>query len=169
MAPLMSPDYTLNDIDVVDLSTPASATGHASGVIPGSRGAADPVPESCAVILQYKIARRYRGGHPRGYWPLGDAAALSSLNTWSAPFQALCIGGWQTFQTHIIADYAVDAGDVARQVNVSAFHGFSNVLFPSGRMHVRATPRPVPLVDDVVAIGVNPKIGTQRRRLLQSG
>jgi len=119
-----------------------------------------------SVIIQFKIARRYRGGHPRIYLPGLRASDVSNLNQIN-PTQANNIKtAWQTFITAAMGACPA-AASPASHVNVSYFHGFTNVTFPSGRVHAVPTPRGAPQIDAVSSYGINPVVGMQRRRIAQ--
>jgi len=45
------------------------------------------MPASAAVCVTWKIGKRYRGGHPRTYFPPpGDVAMTASVNSWDQDF-----------------------------------------------------------------------------------
>src|SRR5580693_785530 len=43
---------------------------------------------SACVLATYQISRRYRGGHPRTYFPFGDAALQEDPQSWDEAFVA---------------------------------------------------------------------------------
>jgi hypothetical protein len=157
----------LTRVVLTDLSTSSSPQaekdGNTVGVDSGNvLGAAD------AMILRFKINRRYRGGKPRMYIGGQTQGSLISTQSWSASAQAALLAAWAVFKAAVIAGAPAPVG-VVKQVNVSYFQGFTNVTFPSGRT------RPVPklrvggpIVDDIVATSTNPRVASQRRRNLQS-
>jgi hypothetical protein len=72
-----------------------------------------------------------------------------------------------SFNSTIITSPPAGMG-VMLPVNVSYFQGFHNFTFPSGRVKAIPTVRPVPVVDLINNFSVNPHVGSQRRRNLQS-
>lgn len=159
---LMHPDNQLVEVTAEDLTNNTSAVGFWSGTIAGSRSG-HTLPGGACVVASYKIPRRYRGGHPRGYWPLLSAEDLDGPNVWGASV----IAGTQTdlnqFFTDVVAEGWTGAGTLSH-LNVSYFQGFTNVTFPSGRIRPVPTRRGTPVTDTVSTVAVNPHVGSQRRR-----
>lgn len=157
---------TLTQLQGTDLSTSASP----QVVVAASRvgvGNAPFLPNGAAVVLKFKTARRYRGGHPRFYAcgigsvsvTNGDQIVASSVTQFAnamSAFIAACV----------LAPPA--AVGTLIHVNVSFFAGFTNRTFASGRIHPIATPRVTPLVDAVIGYSCNPRVASQRRRNQQS-
>lgn len=160
---LLSNNITQNQVVATDLGTSTGLVGISGTPHIGSRtGAGNPV-QVCALI-DYKIARRYRGGKPRGYWPYGISSDVVTENTWSASFQS-------TLNTQFGAAIASMTGsstgvNITQHVNVSYYSGFTTYTGSGGRPKTRATLRATPLVDPVVTHDVNPFLGTQRRRVV---
>jgi hypothetical protein len=125
------------------------------------------VSAGTAAVVRHKIARRYRGGHPRSYFTGFGIANQVTPNTWSAGFITSFTGFFNTFTGHVATHAPVAVGAVTF-VNVSYFSGFTNHTFPSGRIKPVPTLRVTPIVDPVLSITVNPKLASQRRRDLQS-
>jgi len=155
---------TLGRVHAIDLTSATAAEGDDLGARVGTNTSA-PNPIDVAQVISYEIARRYRGGHPRGYWPFGSSDALSNPQRWEATYLA-------SVQTNIEALFVALAGEVwsgggtLQHVNVSYFHGFTVVTDPiTGRARNVPTVRGTPLVDAVTAYVARAHIGTQRRRL----
>ena len=47
---------------------------------------AAPLPSSAAFLVNYNSSFRYRGGHPRTYYILGDTASILNSQTWATAF-----------------------------------------------------------------------------------
>ena len=157
-------DYNLIRVECTDLTTPTSAIGLWAGSVPGTATGV-PVPADAAVVLSYTVARRYRGGHPRGYWLLGIGVDLADPQHWTSDFIAAQQEAFDAFFTSVLGAGWSGAGTLAH-VNVSYFKGFTVVTSPiSGRARNVPTPRATPVVDPVVATVARLRIGTQRRRL----
>ena len=88
LAAEMHEDLSLIRVEATDLSSLTGATGLDTSTDPGT-ASGDPVPLSAAVVSSYVISRRYRGGHPRGYWPLGAGAVLTNPQRWDAGFTVI--------------------------------------------------------------------------------
>ncbi len=154
-------DYTGSDAE--DLSSPTGAVGISGNGYTGSRSGTGPGVATCFVIKK-KIARRYRGGHPRLYLVCGTVADFSDINTWGTAFGASVVAGWAA----VIADLQAvpwSGGGTLDDVNVSYFEGFTNVTRPSGRMDSVPKLRVGgPVVDPITAYTANLQMGSQRRR-----
>ncbi len=156
--------YTLGRVHAIDLS---SATGAEGDDATSSAGTATdpPLTSDVAAVLSYEIARRYRGGHPRGYWPLGQSSNLSTPQTWTDAFVSGIQGDFTDFMTNVLS-HAWSGGGPLGHVNVSYFSGFTVVTSPTThRARNVPTVRATPLVDAVSGAIMRKHIGTQRRRL----
>jgi hypothetical protein len=160
-------DVTLTNVEGTDLSSDTAAQGQSGVSYDGTRAGDTLTADSC-FLGAYEIARRYRGGHPRGYWPFGVQVDLASPQEWGSAhvttftdaltgmFAAIAAAGWS------------GAGTIA-QVNVSYHSGFTVVTSPTtGRARNVPTVRAVPLVDDVVTVLGRARVASQRRRLGRS-
>jgi hypothetical protein len=151
-------------VDAIDLSSPTSAEGFAVTSIAGTATGA-PNPIDTALVVSYEIARRYRGGHPRGYWPLLTADQLLNPQRWTDAAIAGMTTDLGNFFTGVLGLGWSGAGTLS-QVNVSYFHGFTVVTSPTtGRARNVPTVRATPIVDGVTAFIPRLRVGTQRRRL----
>lgn len=155
---------SLIEVELIDLSSATAAQGTDATEVPGT-ATDDPVPLDAAVVSSYQIARRYRGGHPRGYWPLGQATNLQTPQTWTSAFIAALHTSLNTFFTNVRTGGPGGSGTITH-VNVSYFAGFTVVTDPvTGRARNVPTVRATPVVDEVTSRIERIRIGTQRRRL----
>lgn len=160
----LNENLSLIEVEMIDLSSPTAAQGTDATAVPGT-ATDDPVPVSAAVISSYQISRRYRGGHPRGYWPLGQSTNLETPQTWTAAFIAACHSVLSDFFTDVRSNGPSGAGTVDH-VNVSYFQGFTVITDPvTGRARNVPNVRGVPVVDVVSSRVERIRVGTQRRRL----
>lgn len=155
---------TLERVDIVDLSSATAAQGSATagtaGTLSGSSLTAD-----TSFVSNYEINRRYRGGHPRGYWPLGVESALISPQLWDPTAVAAWAGDISAFFGANMTHGWAGAGTL-EHFNISAFNGFVAVENPiTHRYRNIPTPRPIPLQDPVIDIVGRQRVGSQRRRL----
>lgn len=149
IAPLLSTDISLTAVTAEDLTSSTSAVGSASGSLPGLSGGNILAASTC-VLAKHLISRRYRGGHPRTYFPPSDQTHLATPNSWTTSW----ISNWQTNVAAFFADIASlmpSASAPWIHVNVSYFSG--------GAMRV------TPVVDPITGSVVETKVATQRRRI----
>jgi hypothetical protein len=167
VAPITSNTVTLANVYATDLSSPLGYAGESPAGIGGGLTGLPLSADACGVIA-YEIGRRYRGGHPRGYWPVGDALYLSEPQTWSDTFVGLMFDAFSGFFSELLADPWTGAGTLT-QVNVSYYQGFQVITNPiTGRARNVPTVREVPQVDQVLTLTARARVGSQRRRLGKS-
>jgi hypothetical protein len=160
---LMDSGSALEEISSVDLSSASGAVDIFPDVIGGTRGSAVIGASSC-LVSSYQIARRYRGGHPRGYWPFGIQTDLSDRNTWKGTFTTAALTGLNAFFAAVVAGGWGAAGTLTH-VNVAYYQGFTVITNPiTGRARNVPNLRGTPLVDTVLAITPRASVGSQRRR-----
>jgi len=154
---------TLKEVDVLDIASYAGASGQWTGAIVGTlAGTAQPI--QCAYNVEYGIARRYRGGKPRGYWPLGDDSTIQDQSHWTNAFNTSVQNDVGAFFADLAALSVGSMGTLAH-VNLSYYHGFHNVTNTSGR--TRAAPlyrSPNAIHDNVLSYIARTLISSQRRR-----
>lgn len=166
IAPLLNANHALSSITGTDLTTPSSPQAINSTARAGTNAAAA-MAAGVALVVKFKINRRYRGGHPRFYFTGLAQSQMSTAVLWSAATITSFGQGFANFiNGGLLAPPA--AMGVVTHVSVSFFAGFTNKTFPSGRTRPVATVRGTPVVDAVQSYNVNPKIASQRRRNLQS-
>lgn len=165
LAALMGPQIGLVEITVTDLTSDTSAEGSWTGSIPGTRSG-EIVDLDTAVLQNFTIARRYRGGKPRTYWPFGCSADLNSdRNTWTSGYLSAHASGWAAFLAAVLA---ITGGGctITNHVNVSYYSGFASVENPvTKRWRNIPTPRTGDaVVDGITGTTVSETIGVQKRR-----
>jgi hypothetical protein len=149
MKSLQASTCTLNELIATDLATPTTQSGVANPQIAGGIASSDMTAATCAMVNLH-IGRRYRGGHPRVYWPLGGAADLAAPNQWSTSW----IGAFNTGFTAYV-DALLNQASPALTCDTLA-----NVSYRSGN-----AARPTPIWDPVLSFALNQIPGTQRRRM----
>lgn len=161
----MSGAVALLEVTCTDLGSAVGTQGLDGTKRTGSNGGTG-VPAQVCTLANYKIARRYRGGKPRSYWPMGIATQTTDAQTWNNSFVTACQTALNTLLA-AINGHAFGALTVSGQVSVSYYQpgGTWSIVNnrPKYTPHVRATP----LLDPVVNAQINPKIATQRRRMLR--
>ena len=160
---LMDTGGALIEVDIIDLSSSTGAGGSSTGSTSGTRGASFIGASSC-LVASYKIARRFRGGHARGYWPFGIQTDLNDRNTWKSTFTSAAKTGLDAFFTAVAAAGWGAAGTLTH-ISVSYYSGFTVVTNPiTHRARNVPTLRGTPLRDDVQTVVANAQVGSQRRR-----
>jgi len=155
-------------VRVTDLSSPTGGQGEYLLTTPGTLSSTD-VPAGTALLVNAHIQRRYRGGKPRSYLPLGGGSELSSPSTWDSGFLA----NVQAALNAIVADIAVCASGgcaLGQLVSIPYYHGFvaaeNPVTHRWRNIPVLAGGTPVP--DLITSWVANPKPSSQRRRNLHT-
>jgi hypothetical protein len=154
---------TLTQVESIDLTSSTGAVAINTVSTAGTRGT-DYLPTQVAHVVSYEIARRYRGGHPRGYWPFGIHTDITSPDDWNSSFLSASLTGFNAFFAAIVAAGWSGAGTLTH-CNVSYYEGFTVVTSPTtGRARNIPTTRVTPLIDTVTSIVPRASVGTQRRR-----
>ena len=166
ISPQQNTGVTLTGITLTDLASASGAqtvtTVSRVGTLAGTAMAA-----GTAMVIKFKIARRYRGGHPRFYLPGRVTADLASSTAWLSSVGTTVANAFSAFITACEASPPTNIGTMTHS-NVSYFTGFTNKTFPSGRTRAVPNQRGTPVVDAVTSYSVNLQIGSQRRRNQQS-
>jgi hypothetical protein len=163
IASLCHTNVNLDQVEVVDLTSETAGHNISSPDHPGTLTGTN-LPPSTALVSSFTVQRRYRGGHPRAYWPVGNTNQITSDHLWSSGFVGDCTTGIGTFFNEIGSDLS-DFGATGGQVNVSYYKGFENFEYPSGR--IRALPKlriGGPVVDPVTGYVIRNYLANQRRR-----
>jgi len=161
--PLMSPQVFLKAVNIQDITTTTGGEGSAGTQTQGTR-TGNPLSAQAAALVNHVVQRRYRGGKPRVYLPLGTATDLANSQTWTAAFQTAVNTAWsQCIAVSIANGPTTSVG----HVNVSFYEGFTSYQNPvTKRWYNLSTPRsPNAKVDPIASFNVNPRVGTQRRRV----
>jgi hypothetical protein len=160
---LVNDSVTLIRVECVDLSTTSSAAADFTASAAGTR-AGTAVMINDAVVISYVLGRRYRGGHPRGYFPFGVAADRVNLQQWSTDFATEVDTAWTAFFVALEAAGWAGAGTLDH-VSISYYQGFTVVTDPiTGRARNVPTLRGAAVIDAVSSHVVRTHLGTQRRR-----
>lgn len=153
--PYISHQVTDTQVEGTDLTSTTSAIGVAPDGDTGAGGGTIISPES-SVLISKTVLRRYRGGHPRTYWPgveIGNANADAGRRINDAFFPAIH-DGLMAYYADVPPAVTTDA-----ECNCATFTEVS-VSYVSG-----GTRRLAPVADPVVAYNVHQILATQRRRM----
>jgi hypothetical protein len=164
---VLSNQNTIDAVSVQDLTSPTAGYGETTGVTDGTETGA-PLPAATCVLASAHIARRYRGGKPRNYWPLGTATDLLNPSAWES-------ASVTAFDTQIaayinsIVGHSESGTTIGAWVSISYYEGFTAVLNPiTGRTRDIPKVRTAAIAPDtVLSMAISPRPATQRRRSQQ--
>jgi hypothetical protein len=155
-------DTSLVGVKVVDLSSLTGGVGEHAGTVVGAL--TSPLSGATALLVNYQLARRYRGGRPRSYLPWGDATKLGNRQTWDGSFISSCTTVVGNAFTACIGATA-GGTTITNHVNVSYYEGFTVQTNPgTGRAKNVPTLRSSPLVNTIAGFSVATRVANQRRR-----
>jgi hypothetical protein len=163
LAAMVNGDWTLTGVDVIDIATRTGASGTWDGSHAGTDAGGDSMPAQTAMNIEFNIARRYRGGKPRTYLPPGCINHLVSDTQWNSSWVTDANSNWGAFMTAIEALDVGSLGTLAH-VNLSYYHGFTNVENTSGRMRAAPTYKDSATLDTVTGYSAKQEVSSQRRR-----
>lgn len=166
LASLPTNNWSLTEVDVLDIATDTGLSGQWNGTVACSGGTV-PLTKSTAINVEYDIARRYRGGKPRMFLPGGNQPELVDFSHWSSSFVTAVNTGIAAFFAEIEA-LTVGAMGTLAHVNLSYYKGFTNITNSSGRERAVPTYRTVALHDNVEGYACKAEVGSQRRRRLST-
>lgn len=150
-------------VSITDLSSETGADGENTTQSIGT-GGTEVLPAGVAVLINHKIARRYRGGKPRSYCPFFTSAELTEDGLWTGTAITALKSDWDAF---IAAMTALSAGstDLSKFVSVSYYHGSVGSIVDGGkRGKTTLILRGTPVVDEITSSRVNQVPASQRRR-----
>lgn len=166
LASLCSTAGVMEEVDVTDLASATGAQGASLTTHAGSRAGLN-VSNGACLVTKYTIARHYRGGKPKGFWPFGIASDLTNGNQWLGAFTAAANTAFAAFAT-AVNGLVAGATTLGTQQNVSYFSGTqANPSTSKWARRNRPAPRAVPLVESVTGIVCSSTLGSQRRRIRQ--
>lgn len=119
-------------------------------------------PSSVCMVIQNRIAARYRGGHPRTFWPVGTVAQFSGEALWSPTFMTSITNNVVSFISAVrAASYSFGAGTLN---HVIPRYTYNIVDDPTSHKY-RRTRSGLLSVDTVQSYFAQAKVGSQRKRL----
>lgn len=164
LASFMSNDYDLSGVVCTDLDTASGFTGQDLSVVPGT-AAFHPPDIASATLINHHIDRRYRGGKPRTYFPLGTTNSMAADDAhWTTAYQTALESAYSAFTAAIIGSSS-GTTTITDALNVSFYSGVdAPITLPSGRVKQASAIRGTPLTDVIRSSAVNLLIASQRRR-----
>jgi hypothetical protein len=155
-------DTSLTSVLVTDLSDPSGANVSTGAAHAGTRVGGFLPASSCA-LLNFSLARRYRGGKPRAYLPAGCQPDLGNAQTWTTAFTNAVLAAFRAFRTDVY-NSTKSWSATAEQVNISYYHQVLVGPPPTPPVYVEQV-RPTPVIDVITGESVSSTVGSQRRRL----
>lgn len=159
---LVNVDVSLTEVDVLDIATDSGLSGQNTTLVTGTRsGTAMPI--QTAMDVEFGIARRYRGGKPRMYWPPGVTSDIDTTSMWSSAF----VSSWTTDVEAFFSEIeglSIGSMGTLQHVNLSYYQGFQNFTTPSGRERAVPKYRTTALHDNITGYFPKQLMGSQRRR-----
>lgn len=163
LAGLMSASSGLQLTICDDLASASGNEGQDTTVVSGTR-AGGVIEQNTAVQVNFKVARRYRGGKYKCYLPFGTITDVSVGQVWTLAFTNAVTAGWNAFIAAINGHVAggITAG---AQVGVSYYHGpqSNNKGGTWSRKNI-PSPRGTPVVDPIISVATSRTITNLRRR-----
>lgn len=153
---------SLNEVDVIDIATELGASGQWVGTAVGTRSG-NALPFQVATNVEYGIAERYRGGKPRGFFPAGVSGDLVNEAHWDGDYIDAMNAAVGNFYSHVAA-ISVGSVGTLKHVNLSYYHGYTNVEVPDTRAYAKPTYRATALHFDITGYSTKAVLGSQRRR-----
>jgi len=163
LAAIVNDEWTLTEVDCLDISTRSGNFNKASVSHAGS-ASGTPVAAQVAMNIEYNLALRYRGGKPRMYLPPSVTGNADSDASWTDSWVTTVNGNVAAFFAAVVAVSLGSLGTLTH-VNLSYYHGFTNIANTSGRVRAVPTYRsPNAISTPVTGYSAKKEFGSQRRR-----
>jgi hypothetical protein len=153
----------LTEVICTDIGSANGFQGVWSGSEPGVN-TGNALASSSAFVVNFIVNARYRGGHPRAYFPPMTSQALLDPSKWVASNAATYLGDIKT-ALQGMAGFVSGATTITEQVAVSYYQGGTWKPDQNGRYHWVPTRRSPPISLPVVSYSYYPLVGSQRRRV----
>lgn len=155
---------SLTSITVTDLASSSGAEAtwtNADTPVPGT-SIHGMLPLHSCFVLSKTILRRYRGGHPRMYLPIGTTNDLNDDGHWKDSSWTPWVAAWESMLNQVILGSPYGATTLAEEVCVS-YNGKYDLPNSGPPTYRRVTPA----LFDIPVNGYtgSPILGTQRRRV----
>lgn len=155
IAPVSCSNVVLSEVTVTDLTSSTSAQGAQNVSHTGTQTGTSTFPTSACWVQSLTTVFRYRGGHPRIYWPYTSSAALINNST----FGSTTLGVLGTAATGWISDIN---NLLVNSIGLKHGCAFYYTHDPVTKARIYRTP---PFFQPTIATAVHQRVDTQRRRL----
>lgn len=155
IANLIHSSASITSVTVTDLNSRTGLVGF-NGTATAGSGIGTALPNSVSYCVQFKIARRYRGGHPRVYMPAMIATQQANATQVTAGYRTSAINAWTAFKTAIEA-YTGPSLSPVKHCSISYYSGKD----AQGKPILRTTP----IADIITGYGGDLRMDSQRHRL----
>lgn len=163
LKPLCTADVVINATKCTDLSSSSGAEYTDTTPSTGTRSGSA-LPTMAAAHIAFQIQRRYRGGHPGIFLPLGATSDQLTGATWDSTFITAVNSAWTSFISGVLGTSGLGT-TLVEQENYSAINGYNTVgPFPDGKFKYPGKFRSTAVLDAITGHGLSPLIATQRRR-----
>lgn len=168
IAPVTTNEWNVSEVDVLDLSSLSGHSGQAGPSTSGTVGT-DSVVSSVCMNVEFDIARRYRGGKPRVYWPGPPSAGLSDNSHWNSG----TITSYNTATSAFFAELealTITSFGTLTHVSIPFYKGYNKILISDGGkwrgpgFKYPPEPNPSPVFDVVEGYSAKAVVGSQKRR-----
>lgn len=164
IAPQIGPGIRLTEVDVLDIATDVGLSGQWHGDNAGTLGGAVAVPIQIAVNVEFGLARRYRGGKPRMYFPPPTTDAFAALNRWKDTYVTAMNAAVLAFFGQVTA-VALGSIGALNHVSISYHHGETLPATVAGeRQAAHETLRAAGKVDQITGYFTKSGMSSQKRR-----
>jgi hypothetical protein len=119
-------------------------------------------PSSLCMVISNKIADRYRGGHPRTFWPCGTQSQMSGEAAWTTSFQNSLAANQATYVSTVRAAAYSFGTTTLNHVVPRYSYTYTSDPVKHKWTKERTALLDTPTVSSYVAVA---KTGSQRRRL----
>lgn len=152
--PVLLNAVTLNFIDLQDVSSRTGAYYQNTTGGVGSVAASVALPNSIAMCISLKVAKRYRGGHGRIYQMGFNAADVTTGANWVTARANACNSGWNNF---VLGLNSITAGSNTYTAVVASYY-----THDAAKHQIFKTP---PETYPILGTAVHTRVDSQRRRL----
>jgi hypothetical protein len=147
---------TLNTVRAVDLSSPDAPQGaNTNAGVAGDLSVGTALPVNVACVASWLTNYRWRGGHPRTYYPCGSSNSVQNGNSWTTV-------ALTNFRVQIAAFMSAFNGITAGSISGHMVCVRRWQTMVKGQPPVELDP---PLVLPIVGVVVDSRLDSQRRRL----
>lgn len=162
---LWAVNFTLDEVDVLDITDAMGRSGQWTGSYPGSRTGST-LTDNCATNVEFGVGERYRGGKPRIYLPPGVSTDLATVSTYNSTFTGLVDTDVPLFFTEVTGAPWTGASGLTH-VNLSYYKGYNTATPPWRGPGYKYPPKyrsPNAISFPITGYFCKSVIGSQRRR-----